>query len=142
MKLIYNVSDESQLNDIALELLNKFDSKLYFFYGKIGVGKTSFIKKFCDNLGVKDVVSSPTFSIINHYKSLSQIDVFHFDFYRTESKEEIYDLGYEEYIYSSSYCFIEWSERLVDLLPSNYIKIEMFLVDNKRTIKVKKITHD
>jgi tRNA threonylcarbamoyladenosine biosynthesis protein TsaE len=73
---------------------------------------------------------------------LSQIDVFHFDFYRTESKEEIYDLGYEEYIYSSSYCFIEWSERLVDLLPSNYIKIEMLLVDNNRTIIVKKITHD
>ena len=70
----------------------------------------------------------------------SEIDVFHFDFYRTSSKDEIFDLGYEEYIYSPSYCFIEWSERLVDLLHSNYIKIEMFLVDNKRTITVKKIT--
>ena len=139
MELIYNVSDESQLNDISLELLNKFDLKLYLFYGNMGVGKTTFIKKFCDNLGVKDIVSSPTFSIINHYKSLSEIDVFHFDFYRTTSKEEIYNLGYEEYIYSSSYCFIEWSERLVDLLPSNYIKIEMFLIDDRRTIKVKKV---
>ena len=139
MELTYSVSDESQLNDIALELLNKFDSKLYFFYGEMGVGKTSFIKKFCDKLGVKDVVSSPTFSIINHYKSLSEIDVFHFDFYRTSSVEEIYDLGYEEYIYSSSYCFIEWSERLVDLLPPNYIKIEMVIVDKKRIIKVQKV---
>ena len=139
MELTYNVSDESQLNDISLELLNKFDLKLYLFYGNMGVGKTTFIKKFCDNLGVKDIVSSPTFSIINHYKSLSEIDVFHFDFYRTTSKEEIYNLGYEEYIYSSSYCFIEWSERLVDLLPSNYIKIEMFLIDDRRTIKVKKV---
>ena len=139
MELTYSVSDESQLNDIALELLNKFDSKLYFFYGEMGVGKTSFIKKFCDKLGVKDVVSSPTFSIINHYKSLSEIDVFHFDFYRTSSVEEIYDLGYEEYIYSSSYCFIEWSERLIDLLPPNYIKIEMVIVDKKRTIKVQKV---
>ncbi|MDC1063022.1 tRNA (adenosine(37)-N6)-threonylcarbamoyltransferase complex ATPase subunit type 1 TsaE [Flavobacteriales bacterium] len=139
MELTYNVSDESQLNDIALELLNKFDSKLYLFYGKMGVGKTTFIKKFCDKLGVKDIVSSPTFSIINQYKSISEIDVFHFDFYRTTCKEEIFDIGYEEYIYSSSYCFIEWSERLMDLLPTNYIKIEIFLNNNKRTIKVKKV---
>jgi tRNA threonylcarbamoyladenosine biosynthesis protein TsaE len=139
MELTYNVSDESQLNDIAIELLNKFDSKLYLFYGEMGVGKTSFIKKFCDNLGVKDVVSSPTFSIINQYKSNSEIDVFHFDFYRTSNKDEIFDIGYEEYIYSPSYCFVEWSERLVDLLPSNYIKIEMFLIDDRRTIKVKKV---
>ena len=83
MELTYNVSDESQLNDIALELLNKFDLKLFLFYGKMGVGKTTFIKKFCDKLGVKDIVSSPSFSIINQYKSMSEIDVFHFDFYST-----------------------------------------------------------
>jgi len=139
MELTYYVSDESQLNDIAIELLNKFDSKLYLFYGEMGVGKTSFIKKFCDNLGVKDVVSSPTFSIINQYKSKSEIDVFHFDFYRTLNKDEVFDIGYEEYIFSSSFCFIEWPEKAHGLLPSSFVKVNMSLEDSVRRITVENI---
>jgi tRNA threonylcarbamoyladenosine biosynthesis protein TsaE len=91
------------------------------FFGKMGVGKTTLIKALCNQLGVEDVVSSPTFALVNEYLTEKEESVFHFDFYRIESIEEVFDIGYEEYIYSGNFCFIEWPEMMVELLPESYV---------------------
>lgn len=136
MSLKFIIKKEEELCAVAKMILEKYNSKIFLFYGKMGVGKTSFIKKFCKELGVTDVVSSPTFSIVNHYINVNDEIIYHFDFYRTEKKEEVFDIGYEEYLFSSSYCFIEWPEKIEDLLPTNYLKINMKLDDNKRIINI------
>ena len=137
MSLKFIIKQEKELCAVAKMILEKYNSKVFLFYGEMGVGKTSFIKKFCKELGVTDVVSSPTFSIVNHYSNVNDEIIYHFDFYRTEKKEEVFDIGYEEYLFSSSYCFIEWPEKIEDLLPTNYLKINMKLDDNNRIINIK-----
>jgi len=137
MSLKFIIKQEDELCAVAKMILEKYNSKVFLFYGEMGVGKTSFIKKFCKELGVSDVVSSPTFSIVNQYSNVNDEIIYHFDFYRTEKKEEVFDIGYEEYLFSSSYCFIEWPEKLEDLLPTNYLKINMKLDDNNRIINIK-----
>lgn len=92
-------------------------SSVWAFYGSMGAGKTTLIKEICRLLGSKDVVTSPTFSLINEYKDQTGESIFHFDFYRIEKKEEVLDMGYEEYIFSRSLCMIEWPELIEDLLP-------------------------
>ena len=136
MSLKFIIRKEEELCAVAKMILEKFNSKIYLFYGEMGVGKTSFIKKFCKELGVTDVVSSPTFSIVNQYSNVNDEIIYHFDFYRTEKQDEVFDIGYEEYLFSSSYCFIEWPEKLEDLLPTNYLKINMKLDDNNRIINI------
>ena len=91
----------------------------------MGAGKTTLIKVLCRELGVEDIVQSPSFAIINEYKTLAGESVFHFDFYRIKKPEEIFDMGYEEYLYSGSYCFIEWPELMEDLLPEEVIKVSI-----------------
>ena len=137
MSLKFIINQEEELCAIAKMILKKYNSKVFLFYGEMGVGKTSFIKKFCKELGVSDVVSSPTFSIVNQYSNVNDDIIYHFDFYRTEKQDEVFDIGYEEYLFSSSYCFIEWPEKLEDLLPTNYLKINMKLDDNNRIINIK-----
>ncbi len=111
------------LPDIAKQLLAKTQGHKHFaFYGEMGVGKTTLIKELCKILKVEDVVTSPTFSIINEYSSQTHGKVFHFDFYRTENIEEVYNLGYEDYLYSDNYCFIEWPELIEELLPEHILK--------------------
>ena len=136
MSLKFIIRKEEELCAVAKMILEKYNSKIFLFYGEMGVGKTSFIKKFCKELRVSDIVSSPTFSIVNQYSNVNDEIIYHFDFYRTEKKEEVYDIGYEEYLFSSSYCFIEWPEKIEDLLPTNYLKINMKLDDNNRIINV------
>ena len=136
MSLKFIIRQEEELSTIAKMILEKYNSKVFLFYGEMGVGKTSFIKKFCKELGVSDVVSSPTFSIVNQYSNVNDEIIYHFDFYRTEKQDEVFDIGYEEYLFSSSYCFIEWPEKLEDLLPTNYLKINMKLDDNNRIINI------
>ena len=136
MSLKFIIRQEEELFAVAKTILHKYNSKVFLFYGEMGVGKTSFIKKFCKELGVSDVVSSPTFSIVNQYSNVNDEIIYHFDFYRTEKKDEVFDLGYEEYLFSSSFCFIEWPEKLEDLLPTNYLKINMKLDDNNRIINI------
>ena len=92
---------------------------VFAFYGAMGAGKTSFIKAICEELGVEDVITSPTFAIVNEYALPDNSSVFHFDFYRINKVEEAFDLGYEEYFYSGQYCFIEWPEKIESLLPEN-----------------------
>ena len=113
-----------QLPNAAQQLINFLSErdKILLFYGKMGAGKTTFIKAFCAALGVEDTVSSPTFSIVNEYQSLHGI-IYHFDFYRLKNQTEALDLGLEEYFDSGNYCLIEWPEKIPDLLSENYLRI-------------------
>jgi tRNA threonylcarbamoyladenosine biosynthesis protein TsaE len=116
-----------QLPEIAQSLLQAhIDKRVFAFKGNMGAGKTTFIKEICAVLGVENMVNSPTFSIINEYFTKDGKSVFHFDFYRIKKKEEILDIGYEEYLYSGNYCFMEWPEKIEELLPENivYVSIE------------------
>lgn len=99
-------------------------SRVFAFYGKMGAGKTTFIKAVCEQLGVEDVITSPTFAIVNEYTSKTSGDtIYHFDFYRIKKLDEVYDMGYEEYFYSGSLCFIEWPELIESLLPEDATKV-------------------
>lgn len=103
---------------------NMGSAKVFAFYGKMGAGKTTFIKAVCEELGVNDVITSPTFAIVNEYtREPSGESIFHFDFYRIKKIEEIYDMGYEDYFDSGSLCFLEWPELIEDLLPEDAVKV-------------------
>ena len=125
------------LKTAANELLNFCKKERFFvFYGKMGAGKTTFIKAICKELGVEDDAVSPSFSIVNEYKTSHHKPtiIYHFDFYRIKNISEVYDMGYEDYFYGNSYCFIEWPEKIETLLPPNYVevKIEQSDVDKDR----------
>lgn len=118
-----------ELGKVAGVLLDtQSHSKVFAFYGEMGSGKTTLIKIICEKLGVTDVVNSPTFAIIHEYHTDSHESVFHFDLYRLKSENELLNLGYEEYIYGGSYCFIEWPENFENLLPEKTVKV-MISVD-------------
>jgi tRNA threonylcarbamoyladenosine biosynthesis protein TsaE len=112
------------------------DDRVFAFYGKMGAGKTTLIKAICEVLGVEDTTSSPSFALINQYQAETRSMIYHFDFYRIKKIEEAFDLGYEEYFYSGEYCFIEWPEKIEELLPENcvYIKIDETEDDGVRII--------
>lgn len=100
------------------------DRTVFAFYGKMGAGKTTFIKAICQALGITDVVNSPTFSIVNEYRAEPTGElVYHFDFYRIKKLEEVYDMGYEDYFYSGAVCLIEWPELIEELLPADAVKV-------------------
>ncbi len=101
------------------------DNTVFAFYGKMGAGKTTFIKAVCECLGVEDVINSPTFAIVNEYRSETGELIYHFDFYRIQKLEEVYDMGYEDYFYSGALCFIEWPELIEEVLPGNAVKVEI-----------------
>lgn len=98
-------------------------SRVFAFYGKMGAGKTTFVKALCEELGCDDVVTSPTFAIVNEYTDGEQQPVYHFDFYRIKKLEEVYDMGYEEYFYSGALCLIEWPELIEDVLPDGTVRV-------------------
>ena len=99
------------------------DKKIFAFYGKMGVGKTTFVKSLCKALGVGDTVNSPTFAIVNEYADKSGEPIYHFDFYRIKSVAELYNLGYEDYFYSDATCFIEWPQLAEEILPEETVKV-------------------
>ena len=104
-------------------LQNMGDGKVFAFYGKMGAGKTTFVKALCEELGCDDVITSPTFAIVNEYTDGEQQPVYHFDFYRIKKLEEVYDMGYEEYFYSGALCLIEWPELIEDVLPDDTVRV-------------------
>lgn len=107
--------------------------KVFLFYGEMGAGKTTLINAICKYLGVVEHTSSPTFSIVNEYQAKLNT-IYHFDFYRLKTQTEALDLGYEEYFYSGAYCFVEWPEKIPDLLPQNCIKINITVMDNDKRL--------
>jgi tRNA threonylcarbamoyladenosine biosynthesis protein TsaE len=126
---------ENDLLPAARELIRSYpDSRVFAFYGQMGAGKTTFIKVICHCLGAVDIVQSPSFSIINEYLTQQGESVFHFDFYRLKKIEEAFDIGYEDYFYSGSYCFIEWPELIEELLPEDTVKVSIS-GDSERTIE-------
>lgn len=114
----------SEIGQTAQQFIREMGEKRIFaFHGSMGAGKTTFIKAVCEELGVRDVINSPTFAIVNEYKSGQGESIYHFDFYRIESPQEALDFGCEEYFYSRAYCFIEWPERIASLLPDDAVDV-------------------
>ena len=117
------------------------DNTVFAFYGKMGAGKTTFIKAICEELGVTDVINSPTFAIVNEYRSDETGElIYHFDFYRIKKLDEVYDMGYEDYFYSGALCFIEWPELVEEVLPGDAVKVTIEEVeDGTRSVRVESI---
>lgn len=107
------------------------DNKVFAFNGKMGVGKTTFIKAICNVLQTQDNVCSPTFAIVNVYNSFTQGEIYHFDFYRLTSPSQALDIGIEEYFYSGQYCFLEWAENIEEFLPENCIFVDIIEQEDK-----------
>jgi tRNA threonylcarbamoyladenosine biosynthesis protein TsaE len=132
MEIIVNSIGE--LKFAAAELLKFADiEKVFLFYGEMGAGKTTFINQLCETLGTTDHTSSPTFSIVNEYE-LADKSIYHFDFYRLKNQNEAFDLGYEDYFYSGNYCFVEWPEKIADLLPESFVKVEISLLEGDKRL--------
>ncbi len=125
MEIIVDSIDNIR-NAARIFVENMGDKTVFAFYGSMGAGKTTFIKAVCEELGVEDVITSPTFAIVNEYSSASSGKiVYHFDFYRIKKLDEVYDMGYEDYFYSGALCFIEWPELIDDLLPADAVKVSI-----------------
>lgn len=132
----YSVADNLSIASDIIEFSGT--NRIFLFYGDMGVGKTTLIKSLCKALGSPDNITSPTFSIVNEYAGPNKI--YHFDFYRLKTQTEALDIGCEEYFYSGNYCFIEWPEKIPDLLPHHYVKIMLTVLnDGSRNIALEKI---
>ena len=130
-KVYFELESLDKIHEAARYFLNAVgDANIFAIDGDMGVGKTTFIKAVCEELGVKDVITSPTFSLVNEYTDGKGEPVYHFDFYRIKKLEEVYDMGYEDYFYSGALCFIEWPELVEELLPGNTIKVTIEEVEN------------
>lgn len=127
-----------EISKIAKEIIKNVNCKILLFHGEMGAGKTTLIKELVKQLGVNEIASSPTFSLVNEYKTNTGQTIYHFDFYRINSEEEAFDIGVEEYFYSNNWCFIEWGEKVENLLPLDIININIgILSKNQRTIEIK-----
>ena len=150
------ISNLDHIREAARQFVDAIgDHRVFAFYGHMGAGKTTFIKAICEELGVTDVITSPTFAIVNEYETsptpseggencppspspseggepssspsgrLGGVPIFHFDFYRIKKLEEVYDMGYEDYFYSGALCFIEWPELIEELLPADAVRVSI-----------------
>ncbi|GET33034.1 tRNA (adenosine(37)-N6)-threonylcarbamoyltransferase complex ATPase subunit type 1 TsaE [Prolixibacter bellariivorans] len=128
-----------EINHIAQRFIAAHPAdRVFAFYGKMGAGKTTFIKALCEEMQVTDYVTSPTFALINEYQTSTDDKIFHFDFYRIKALEEAYDFGYEDYFFSGKHCFIEWPEKIESILPENTVKVYITEMDDGlRTIESK-----
>ncbi|MFZ6038526.1 MAG: tRNA (adenosine(37)-N6)-threonylcarbamoyltransferase complex ATPase subunit type 1 TsaE [Bacteroidota bacterium] len=125
------INDLSEIHQAARQFLAEIDNQNVFaFYGDMGAGKTTFIKAVCEELGVQEPVTSPTFAIINEYRDKKGNSIYHFDFYRIKKLEEVFDFGYEDYFYSGNLCFIEWPELVESLLPENVVRLSLRQTEN------------
>ena len=131
------INSLAEINEAAKTFVeNMGDATVFAFYGKMGAGKTTFIKAICEQLGVEDVITSPTFAIVNEYRSATADElIYHFDFYRIKKLEEVYDMGYEDYFDSGALCFLEWPELIEELLPGDVAKVTIAETeDGARTV--------
>lgn len=120
------IKDLASIREAAKEFVAQMDDhKIYLFYGSMGAGKTTFIRAICEELGVKDVINSPTFAIVNEYTDRKGEPIYHFDFYRINKVEEAYDFGYEDYFYSGHVCFVEWPEMIEELIPEDAVTVSI-----------------
>ena len=127
-----------KLSSIAAEIISSVKNNTLLFYGEMGVGKTTLIKEICQQLGILDNISSPTFSLVNEYQTSRGEKVFHFDFYRIEEEEEAFDIGIEEYFDSDAWCLVEWPENIENLLPLGAAQIHLSILDDEqRNIQLK-----
>lgn len=134
----YQSNSPNDLSVLAEKLIADFGTtKVIVFAGEMGVGKTTLIKQICKQLGVEEATTSPTFSIVNEYLTNTNQSIYHFDFYRIDDETEVFDLGYEDYFYGGAYCFIEWPEKIPNLLPETFVKVTIELDEqNNRLISV------
>ena len=135
------IDNLEKISEAAQQFVSLIGSRRVFaFYGKMGAGKTTFVKAICEQLGVNDVITSPTVAIVNEYQAgeiLQGAPIYHFDFYRIKKLEEVYDMGYEDYFYSGALCFIEWPELIEELLPIDAVKVTISEnSDGTRTVSV------
>ncbi len=131
------VKDEAALQDVARQIITLFPNDTIFaFFGEMGAGKTTLIKALCQHLGSVDEASSPTYALVNEYLTEDGAAIYHFDFYRIEAEEEAYDIGFEDYLDSGNRCFIEWPEKIHNLLPENYVSISILIETGSRIINL------
>ncbi len=134
-KTEFKAKTVDNLSEIAKEIIkNAGNERIFSFYGMMGAGKTTLIKSIVKQLKSDDEVNSPTFSLVNEYETKENEYIYHFDFYRIEKLEELYDIGFEEYLYSGNYCLMEWPEKITELLPESYIKINIKEVENNERL--------
>ncbi len=136
--MILDIEDLDSLPQTATIFLKEAGMHKHFaIFGPMGVGKTTLIKEFCKQLGVNQVVTSPTFALVNEYTTSAGAKVYHFDFYRITKQEELFDLGYEDYLFGDAYCFIEWPEKAEELIPKHFRHIHLEeLSSGKRRLNV------
>ena len=136
--MIITIKNKKALPSVSKELLKVVgDNKILAFYGAMGSGKTTIIKSLCKTLGAIDVATSPTFTIVNEYKTKAGESIYHFDFYRIKKLEEVFDFGVEEYFACGSYCFLEWPELAESALPNDIVKIQISIEpDNQRILSI------
>jgi tRNA threonylcarbamoyladenosine biosynthesis protein TsaE len=124
-----------EINEVAQQILNQNPNKVILFHGEMGVGKTTLIKALTKKLGVTDATSSPTFSLVNEYQAANNQLVYHFDFYRINTETEAMDMGVDDYLYSNNWCFIEWADKIPNLIPDSHSVITISLqADGKRIL--------
>ena len=134
MEVVFSLEE---IDKVAKLILNQNPNKVLLFNGNMGVGKTTLIKSLSQNLGVKGNTSSPTFSLVNEYQTNENQVVYHFDCYRLKNEFEALDMGIEDYLYSGNWCFIEWAEKIPNLLPDNYSTIDLTTApDGKRILRL------
>lgn len=134
MEIVFTIDE---LESVTQQIIAQQPNKVILFNGEMGVGKTTLIKQLCKELGVLDATSSPTFSLVNEYETTANQIVYHFDFYRLKNEMEALDMGADDYFYSENWCFIEWAEKIPNLIPEHHsiITIEL-LPDGKRHLKL------
>jgi tRNA threonylcarbamoyladenosine biosynthesis protein TsaE len=132
------IKDKRHLHTAAKQLIeHSGNNKIFAFYGSMGAGKTTIIKAVCEYLGAIDIVSSPTFTLVNEYKTSEGDSIFHIDFYRIKKQEEVYDFGIEEYLTGDSYCFMEWPELIEEILPDETVKVRITVdADEQRILSI------
>ena len=127
MEIVFTIDE---LESVAQQIIAQQPAKVILFHGEMGVGKTTLIKQLCKILGVTEATSSPTFSLVNEYETATNQIVYHFDFYRLKNEMEALDMGADDYFYSGNWCFIEWAEKIPNLIPEEHAIITIELVDD------------